>query len=58
MASNDRLFEYSIEGYKLFNIDCINKKGGGAALYMTSWFNLMEVSLSDRVLTWNVCALR
>jgi hypothetical protein len=43
-VNNDLLSEYSIDGYKFFNKDRVNRRGGGSALYVATWLNPVEIT--------------
>ena len=43
----DLLSEYNIDGFKLFNKDRINRRGGGVALYVRTWLCPVEITPRD-----------
>ncbi len=47
MVNNELLHEYSIEGFKFFNKDRINRRGGSVALCVASWLKPVEISAGD-----------
>ena len=40
----DLLSEYHIDGFKLFNKDRVNRRGGGVALYVATWLHPVDCS--------------
>ena len=46
-TNNDFISEYSIDGFKFFNKDRVNRRGGGVALYIATWLNPVEITPSD-----------
>ena len=43
----DLLSEYDIEGFKLFNKDRVNRRGGGVALYVSTWLHPVDITPRD-----------
>ena len=46
-TNNDLIYEYSIDGYKFFNKDRVNRRGGGVALYVATWLNPVDITPAD-----------
>lgn len=44
VVNNDLTYGHSKNGYKFFNKDCVNRRGGGVALYIATWLNPIEIS--------------
>ena len=45
--NNDLASEYNIDGFKFFNKDRVNRRGGGVALYIATWLNPVEITPND-----------
>ena len=43
----DLVHEYNIEGFKFFNKDRVNRRGGGVALFIATWLNPVEISTTN-----------
>ena len=46
-VNNNLIYEYSIDGYKFFNKDHVNRRGGGVALFIATWLNPVEITPND-----------
>ena len=46
-VNNDLIYEYNIEGFKLFNKDRVNRRGGGVALFIATWLHPVDITPHD-----------
>ncbi len=46
-VNNDLICEYNIGRFKFFNKDCVNRRVDGAALFIATWLNPVEISPND-----------